>query len=126
METDTTIKSESNHPAPTRQRDAVAIYMSTLAMAEDAGNWGVVFNLLRTRGAWLEGICTERGDEGALSEISRLRKKLVQARAHERVHGAGSLELREHPLNAMLTKCHDPGRQYLSTAEEYLDEGVIV
>jgi hypothetical protein len=89
---------------PVRKMDGLAMFMTTLLEAEEAGNWGIVFNILRVSGPKLETLCQDRGDTERLAELRRLRARLAEARDFERLHGAGSLMKREHPLNVRLSR----------------------
>jgi hypothetical protein len=100
----------------------MAALMSAIRKAEEAGNWGAVFGCLRINGKTIEAWCRERRDEAILGELAAIRERLEAARVHERIHGVGSLKVKDHPLNLVLAGCHEPGRPYLVTTADYLSD----
>lgn len=122
MQTETISRAAGQGVRPVRKLDGLAMFMATLLEAEEAGNWGIVFNILRVSGPKLEALCQDKGDTENLSEIKRLRARLAEVRAFERLHGAGSLMKEDHPLNIRLSRSEAvPNGPFTSTIEDYLN-----
>ncbi|AWU95638.1 hypothetical protein [Azospirillum ramasamyi] len=121
MQTEPNSREAGGCVRPVRKLDGLAMFMATLLEAEEAGNWGIVFNILRVSGPKLEILCKDKGDTESLSEIQRLRSCLADARAFERLHGIGSLMKPDHPMNIRLSRSEVIlDGPFASTIEDYL------
>jgi hypothetical protein len=91
-------RSKPNTNKPMEAED-IEGWMTSLEFAEECGDWDCIESWLNSRYLlWIEKFADAR----LLARIAEWREKLAEARAHEAIHGKGSLYVKDHPFNVRM------------------------